>query len=137
MVALAVMAIVAVLTAQSFHTASRSSESILEAMERMAEVERALVLFETDLKYATEKVYQARFGDPVPPLYVSLGDDYWMTVMRGSVANPLFQARTEEVRVGYRYVDDEIWRDTWFNPTLTEEEDARTQKVLTLSLIHI
>lgn len=131
MVALVIMAIVAMLASQAFHTASSSAAATREAMDRLAKIDRTFFLIEQDLRNAIPKFVKPEFGQPLPPLFAALrGNDYWLTVMRGGFANPLFQQRTEEVRVGYRFIDDEIWRDVWYNPQLTDQDDARQTKLL-------
>lgn len=131
MLALVIMAMIALLSAQAFNTASTGSAATREAMDRIAQIDRTFVLIETDLRNAIPKVLNNSFNQPIPPLYVSDSDDYWMTVMRGGLENPLFLPRSEEVRVGYRYIEETIWRDTWYNPRDTEQDDARQQKILT------
>lgn len=130
LLALVIMAMIAMLSAQAFNTASSGSAATREAMDRIAAIDRTFVLIETDLRNAIPKVLTDSFGKPLPPLYVADSDDYWMTVMRGGLANPLFLPRTEEVRVGYRYIEESIWRDTWYNGRETDQEDARAQKIL-------
>ena len=131
MLALVIMAMIALLSAQAFNTASTGSAATREAMDRIAEIDRAFFLIETDLQNAIPRAVIDQFGKPIPPMYVTDSDDYWMTVMRGGLENPLFLPRTEEVRVGYRYIEESIWRDTWYDPRETEQEEARPQKILT------
>lgn len=133
MVALAIMAIIALLASQAFHTASTGAAATRESMERMAEVDRAFVLIENDVRYAIFKPIKSQVNpNPLPPVFISMSDgDYWLTVLRGSYPNPLKLPRTEEVRVGYRYIDEELWRDTWYNPVLNEQEDAQQRRILT------
>lgn len=130
MVALFIMAMIALLASQAFNTASSGAAATREAMDRMAAIDRTLVLVETDLRNAVPKTLKQRFGEALPAVYVAQSDDYWLTLMRGGMANPLHQRRTEEVRVGYRYLEDTIWRDTWYNPMETEQDQARQQKLL-------
>lgn len=130
LLALVIMAMIAMLSAQAFNTASSGSAATREAMDRIAAIDRTFVLIETDLRNAIPKVLSDSFGKPLPPLYVAASDDYWMTVMRGGLENPLFLPRTEEVRVGYRYIEESIWRDTWYNGRETDQEEARPQKIL-------
>lgn len=132
LLALTIMAMIAMLSAQAFNTASSGSAATREAMDRMTEIDRAFVMIETDLRNALPSALRPiGFGEPLPAFFVSEGDDYNMVVLRGGLTNPLFQPRSEMVRVGYRYVGDELWRDTWFNPRLRDEEDARPQRILT------
>lgn len=130
MVALFIMAMIALMASQAFNTASSGAAATREAMDRLAAIDRTLVMIETDLRNAIPKVLRARLGEPLPPIFVAQSDDYWLTVMRGGVPNPLYQRRTEEVRVGYRYIDETIWRDIWYNPQKLEQEDARELKLL-------
>lgn len=131
LLALVIMAMIALLSAQAFNTASTGSAATREAMDRIAAIDRTFVLIETDLRNAINKPVNDSFNQPLPPLFVASSDDYWMTVMRGGLENPLFLPRSEEVRVGYRYMEETIWRDTWYNPRNTDQDDARAQKILT------
>lgn len=131
LLALVIMAMIAMLAAQAFNTASTGSAATREAMDRIAEIDRAFVLIETDLRNAIPKATLDRFNQPIPPMYISRSEDYWMTVMRGGLENPLFLPRTEEVRIGYRYIEESIWRDTWYSPRETDQEEARPQRILT------
>lgn len=133
LLALTIMAIIAMLSAQAFNTASSGSAATREAMDRMAEIDRAFVMIETDLRNALpNELQRIGFGQPLPAFFASEGgDEYSMVVLRGGLANPLFQARSEMVRVGYRYIDNQLWRDTWFNPREREQDEARPQRILT------
>ncbi len=131
LVALVIMAIIALLASQAFHTASVGASATREAMDRMARIDRAFVLMETDLRNALPKWVQQELGSPLPPVYVTRSQDYWLTVLRGGMDNPLFQPRTEEVRIGYRWIEQTLWRDTWYNPAQSDQQDARQQKLLT------
>jgi general secretion pathway protein J len=130
MVALFIMAMIAMLASQAFNTAASGAAATREAMDRLAAIDRTLFIIEGDLRNAVPKVLRQRLGETLPALYVAVSDDYWLTVMRGGMANPLNQRRTEEVRVGYRYLEETIWRDTWYNPIETDQEMARQQKLL-------
>lgn len=128
--ALAIMGIIGVITSQAFYTAQTSAAATREAMERLGKIDRVFVLLENDLRNALPVVRPRSFGQPLSPLYVTPSEDYWLTILRGGYDNSLFLPRTEEVRVGYRLVDDVLWRDTWYNPTLSDQEDARPGKLL-------
>lgn len=128
--ALAIMAIIAALSAQAFQTAATGAAATREAMDRLAQIDRTFVLIENDLRNALPKVVQVDMGQPLPPMFVAMNDDYWLSVLRGGFDNSLFQPRTEEVRIGYRYIDDTIWRDTWYNPAHNEETEARKRRLM-------
>ncbi len=131
MVALAIMAIIAVLSGQAFQTASSGAAATREAMDRFARIDRTFVLLENDFRNALPMLVRSESGNPLPPLYIAVSDDYWLTILRGGFDNTLFQPRTELVRIGYRYVNEAIWRDTWYNPADNDENEARKQKLLT------
>ena len=132
MVALLIMAMIAVTSAGAFNSAASGSRASREAIERLAEIDRAFVLLENDLRNALPVIRNSENGrgEPLLPLYINISEDYWLTVLRAGVENPLFQRRTEEVRVGYRYIDEELWRDTWYNPSSSDEELARKRRIL-------
>lgn len=131
MVALVIMAVVAMIASQSFSTAASSATATREAMERLAKIDRTFFLIEQDLRNVLPRQVAPEFGEALPPLQAAMrGQEYWLTVLRGGFANPLYQLRTEEVRVGYRYVDNEIWRDVWYDIRLTDQRESRQQRLL-------
>ena len=131
MIAMALTAVIGVITAVAFDTASTSAAATDEAVKRVAEVDRFFILFENDMRNAMPRVVKQQFGSTLPALSADATGDYWVTVLRGGLANPLLLPRTETVRVGYRLEEDNIWRDTWYDVRLTDQEEARNQRVLT------
>lgn len=131
MVAVFIMAIIGTMTGSVFHSAMMNSEATEEANKRIAEVDRIWVMLETDFRNAIPKLQNSRQGTPLPAMRVSdSSDDYWLTLLRGGLANPLLQPRTEMVRIGYRIEDKTIWRDTWYDIRMTDQTDARSRKIL-------
>jgi general secretion pathway protein J len=130
LVAITIMAIIATLAGQALHTASVSGETTDAAVKRLAAVDRALVLMEADLRNALPRAIKPPSDEAIPALTVGSSGDYWMTVLRGGVANPLHLTRSELVRVGYRLQDGVLWRDTWIDIASTDERDALKQKLL-------
>ena len=130
LVAIVIMALIAVVTGQIFHSATRSSESTEAALKRLAAVDRIWVLLENDVRNAIPQTVLPIYGDPIPAVFVEESDDYWLTIMRAGLANPLHQPRTEIVRVGYRLEDGAVWRDTWYDPRKTDQEDTLQRKIM-------
>lgn len=130
MIAILIMAMIAVMTSQSFSVAISSSEATQEAIDRMAKVDRVWVLFETDLRNAIPTMPRVSGSKPIPPVFVEPSDDYRLTILRAGYANPLKLPRTEMVRVGYRFEDSVLWRDTWVNIAANDEREARPQIVI-------
>lgn len=130
MIAILIMAMIAVMTSQSFTVAISSSEATQEAIDRMAKVDRVWVLFETDLRNAIPAMPRVSRDKPIPPVFIEPSDDYRLTILRAGYANPLKLPRTEMVRVGYRFEDSVLWRDTWINIAENDEREAKPQIVM-------
>ncbi|WP_162230665.1 type II secretion system minor pseudopilin GspJ [Marinagarivorans algicola] len=130
MIAIVIMAMIAVMTSQSFTAAISSSEATQEAIARLAAVDRVWVLLETDLRNAVPAIPKVQGRNDIPPLYVDPSEEYRLSILRGGYANPLRLPRTEMVRVGYRFEDNVLWRDTWNNIADNDERNARPQRIL-------
>lgn len=130
MIAILIMAMIAIMASQSFSVAISSSEATQEAIDRMAKVDRVWVLFETDLRNAIPAMPRVTRSKPIPPVYVDPSDDYRLTLLRAGYANPLKLPRTEMVRIGYRFEDNVLWRDTWINIAEDDEREAKPQIVI-------
>jgi general secretion pathway protein J len=130
MVAIVIMAMIAVMTSQSFSTAMQSSEATQEAIERLAKVDRVWVLLENDIRNMMPLVPQVENAEPLPAIYVADSGEYRLTLLRGGYANPLHLPRTEMVRIGYRFEESVLWRDTWINIADNDERNAKPQKIL-------
>ncbi|HEY7774834.1 MAG TPA: type II secretion system minor pseudopilin GspJ [Marinagarivorans sp.] len=130
MIAIVIMAMIAVMTSQAFTVAIGSSEATQEAIDRMTAVDRVWVLLETDMRNVIPAMPRVTRDKPIPPVYIDPSDEYRMTLLRAGYANPLRLPRTEVVRIGYRFEDAAIWRDTWINISENDERNARPQKIL-------
>ena len=130
LVAIMITAVIGVMASQAFHAASTSASATDDALKRLSRVDRAWVVFERDFRYVVQKQITQEFGGPLPAFYVDATGEYLMTLLRSNVENPLGLPRTEMVRVGYRLVEDTLWRDTWYDVRLTDQSEARPQKVL-------
>ena len=130
MIAIVIMAMIAVMTSQSFTAAIASSEATQEAIDRIAAVDRIWVLLETDMRNVIPAMPKVPRGKPIPPVFIDPSEEYRLTLLRAGYANPLRLPRTEVVRVGYRFEDNAIWRDTWFNISESDEREARPQIIL-------
>lgn len=132
MIAVTIMAMIAIMTGQAFSTAITSSEATQEAIDRISKVDRVWVLLETDLRNAIPAVPEVQGQPLIPAVFVDPSEEYRLTVLRGGYANPLRLPRTEMVRVGYRFQEDEntLWRDTWVNIADNDERNAKPRKVL-------
>lgn len=130
MIAILIMAIIAVMASQSFSVAISSSEATQEAIDRMAKVDRVWVLFETDLRNAIPAMPIVSRDKPIPPVYIEPSEEYRLTILRAGYANPLKLPRTEMVRIGYRFEDNVLFRDTWINIAENDQREAKPQIVI-------
>lgn len=130
MVAITIMAIIATLAGQALHTATTSGAATDDAVKRMSSIDRSWLLLEADLRNALPRAIKPANDEPIPALTVGDSSDYWMTVLRGGVANPLRLTRSEIVRVGYRLQEGVLWRDTWLDNTETDQRKALPQKLM-------
>lgn len=130
LLAITIMAIIAAMTSITLPTAITSSQSIQEALDRVSKVDRVWVLFETDIRNVIASIPKVAGASQIPPVFVDPSEEYRFTLLRGGYANPLRLPRTEVVRVGYRFEDNVLWRDTWTNIADNDERNATPRKVL-------
>ena len=130
MIAVTIMAMIAIMTGQAFSTAITSSEATQEAIDRIAKVDRVWVLLETDVRNVLPARPEVSGQQPIPPVYIDPSEEYRLTLLRGGYANPLRLPRTELVRIGYRFEDNALWRDTWVNIADNDERNATPRKIL-------
>lgn len=136
LVALAITALVAALAYGSLSSARVAKESIDEALGTVNSLETAFQLLATDLHHVLDRELPgaaAGLGSvsPTPTFMggeVSRGaanillGDYVLRFVRDGWANPLQQQRSDLQRVGYRWIDGQLWRDYW--PERNQPVDA-------------
>ncbi len=134
LIAVIILAAIGTISYQSLSTTIKSKEVVEDNLAKLARIDRAWLLIETDLRNALAHVTQQTAGpgtsDDIQPLVLENGGDYWLTVLRGGHANPLDFLRTELIRVGYRLQEETLWRDVWYNLGSVDVEQARRQKVI-------
>ncbi len=131
LIAITIMAMIAALTAQVLQTAIVSGETTDDAAKRTSSVDRTWVMLDTDLRNALPRALLAANNDPLPALYVGRSGDYWLTLLRGGMANPLKISRSELARVGYRLEEGVLWRDIWQDTGTIDRRKAIALKLMT------
>lgn len=130
-VAVSIMAVIAVVSYQSLDVVTESSSASQERLERLKRIDRTWIVIENDLRNILTVARTPSFGEPIRPFTVDANaQDYWLTLLRGGVANPLGLPRTEIKRVAYRLEDKILSRFSWEDTYDLEEENALTQKLL-------
>ncbi len=130
MVAIGVMALVAAGAYLSINAAATSSEVTRETLRRFERIDRTWVLMEGDLRNAVARITKLYYGRPIPAMRVDFNSEYRLELLRGGWANPLLLPRSELARIGYRLEDGLLWRDTWYDPSQVEPEQATQQKLI-------
>ena len=129
-VAIAIMAIVYVLSQQAISIASASYEVSEKHSERIESIDQAWFLIKQDLRNILSYKMSRQYQDTIPPLVFEFGQETWLSLLRGSNPNPLSLLRTELQRVAYKLDEDVIVRYTWNDPAETDFEEAYEQKIL-------
>lgn len=136
LIAMAISAIVAAMAYGFLSSARVAKESIDEALLTVSSLETVFQLLATDLHHVVDRELPAAAAglgsvDPAPTFMggeVSRGaanvllGDYVLRFVRDGWANPLQQQRSDLQRVGYRWIDGELWRDYW--PERNQPSDA-------------
>lgn len=135
LIATAIMAVIGAISYQALSASITSKEVVEDNLAKLTRVDRIWMLLETDLRNIVpgeqRQVYGAGSGDVIPPMVVDVDSGhYWLTLLRGGHANPLYFPRTEMIRVGYRVEDKTLWRDVWYDLASVDQEQARQQKVV-------
>lgn len=137
LIALAITAIVAAMAYGFLASASTAKESIDDALDTVNSLETVFQLLSTDLNHVVDRQLPAAAAglgslDPAPAFMggeVSRGaanvllGDYIIRFVRDGWANPLQQQRSDLQRVGYRWVEGQLWRDYW--PERNQPLDAQ------------
>ena len=130
MVAIAIMAIIFVLTNQSLDSAIRAVDVTQSANKRLEQIDRFWFLLKQDLEYVVPYDLKTDQGQPLPPFVIDFGQELWLVLLRSGYPNPLGLPRTDMVRSAYKYNEDTISRLLWLNPASNDVEFAREIKLL-------
>ena len=128
LVALTILAVVGLISAQLLSRTVDSYGVLEERGERLAQIHRAMMIVQRDLMQYRRRTPRSTGGDSLSALMI--GDEGALVMTRGGWRNPLQRPRSELQRVGYRLQDDELVRAYW--PTLDGigDEDPVTQTLL-------
>ncbi len=120
LVALAVFAVVGLMSAQLMSRTLANHEALGERSKRLAEVQRAMLILKRDLMQINGRSVRDRFGDSLPS--VMIGADGMMEFSRAGWRNPLNSPRAEMQRVAYRVHEGHLHRAWW--PVLDRAQDS-------------
>ncbi len=111
LVALAVFAIIGLLGAQLMGRTLDNHAIVGERTDRLAEVQRAMLMLKRDLMQITGRPVRDLLGDARG--WVLIGSDGLLEFSRMGWRNPLRQRRAEVQRVAYLTEDGDLYRVWW------------------------
>lgn len=142
LVAMAISLIVGYLAYGFFSSASTAAESTDDVLQNINELESVWQTLVTDLDHVVDRQLPAAAagigsgglmpafvgGDDAPGNAGFLQGAYVLRLARDGWSNPLHQQRSDLQRIGYRWIDGELWRDYWAEknqPLDTEPQGTR------------
>ncbi|WP_188152334.1 type II secretion system minor pseudopilin GspJ [Teredinibacter waterburyi] len=130
LIAAVIMATIAVLAFGALDVSQRSAEVSTDKIREIQLLDRSWVLVENDLRNALRYAGINQFGDLMPSMLIDERGEFPFMFIRGGMANPLGNPRTEVMRVAYRVEDEILMRYSWIDPFNVDEDIARVQKIL-------
>lgn len=128
LVALAVFAVVGLMSAQLMSRTLTNHEVLSERSARLADVQRAMLVLKRDLVQISDRPVRDLFGDPLEP--VMIGADGMMEFSRTGWRNPLNSRRSELQRVAYRLHDGDLLRAWWNVLDRAQNSEPAVQRLL-------
>mgnify|MGYP001563673781 CR=1 FL=1 len=130
LIAMAITALVAVLSYQSLSSVLNSVESLRDNGERVSELNRTWTVVSRDIRQFVPRPVRDEFGESESAMWGGSGADSALSLTRGGWYNPNQQLRSSLQRVRYRLEDDELWRESY--TVLDRVGDSEPQRALLL-----
>jgi len=130
LVAMAIFALISVMTFQGLQSMIKSREIMGAETERLAALQGAMALMARDFQQIIARPIRDEFGDMQPAVISTAGDGTAVEFSRGGWRNPAALARSNMQRVAYRLKDSKLLRETW--PVL---DRAATTKSVSRELV--
>lgn len=111
LVALAVFAVLGVISATLMSQMLTNEERMGQRSERLGEVQRAMSILKRDLMQITNRPVRDMLGDPLPAVVID--SNGLIEFSRLGWRNPLRSPRSELQRVAYRMHDGNLLRTYW------------------------
>ena len=128
LVALAVFAVIGVMSAQLVRQMADISERTRLREERLVDMQRAMDLLRRDVQQLAHRPVRDQLGDGGDALRIDLGGSIEFT--RRGWGNPLAAPRSELQRVGYALEQGDLYRVFW--PVLDRANDSEPVRQLLL-----
>lgn len=132
LVAIAIFAIVGVMALTGYTQLTQQAEYTQKRLDRIREVQRAVQTVVQDVEQIEPRPIRQPIGDQVnAALIAGTGSDYKIEFTRAGWSNNAGLPRTTLQRVGYRLVQNELWRDHW--PVLDRTQSSEPVQVKLLA----
>ena len=128
LVALAVFVVIGLLCAQLMGRTLGNHEIVSDRTERLAEVQRAMLMLKRDIMQITERPVRDILGDLRGS--VLIGSDGLMEFSRLGWRNPLRQPRAQVQRVAYVVEDGDLYRAWWSVLDRAQDSEPALQRLL-------
>jgi general secretion pathway protein J len=128
LVALAVFALVGLISARLVSSTIENHARISERDGRLVEIQRAMQMIDRDILQISGRGVRDLLGDPVQPLLI--GSDGTMEFTRYGWRNPLDHKRAELQRVGYTVAEGELQRLYWHVLDRAQDSQPSAQRLL-------
>ena len=130
LIALAITALVAMLSFTSISTVLNSVDSLRSRGDRISELNRAWNLVNRDISQMVNRPIRNEFGEVESTLFGGEVVDSSLTFTRGGWHNPNRQLRSELQRVTYRLEGDVLWRENFVVLDRTRESEPQRARLL-------
>lgn len=111
MVALAIFAVIGVMSSRILAGVVELSDVVASRGEALGELQRAIAIVERDIEQGTRRSVRDGWGNAIHAIVA--GDEYLLELTRLGWQNPLAEPRSELQRVAYALRDDALLRLYW------------------------
>ena len=114
LVAMAISAVIGVLSYSALNGNIRSIEVVQQQQQRMSEMQLFYGVLSRDVRQlAQREVRSGDFGPVLPPLQTGVAQVNWLELTKFGWQNPMLTNRGELQRVAYRWEGDILYRGQW------------------------
>ena len=129
LVAVAIFGLIGVVSGQLLVRVVQAQQASEERADRLADLQRAMALFERDVLQAAPRPIRDGFGDPQPALRLEVGGHLEFT--RHGWSNPLGLARSDLQRVAWELdAEGNLERRFWTVLDRAQDTSPRSQRIL-------
>lgn len=117
LVALAIFALLSVLSYSGLSTVLNTERVLNDEMDRLTEIQRSMAIISRDFRQAIDRPIRDEFGDVQPAFSGSslniTSDTPIVELTRTGYSNPLGIKRSAIQRIAYRFEDNVLLRESW------------------------